>query len=247
MKDRATSPALVNGAQSQGSGRSLLAASLIQAGLRPTTSGTATSALGSDRPSTTSAVSTSSSAAKPAARKGGGGAAGGAAAKGGGATGGKKKKDAEGDFHPLDDDDEPPSPPPYSSSAGKSSAAAAAPVRSAASAEGKQKAKPTALKKGDPGWHDAEDVAECANCGAEFTEAKKRHHCRICGNVFCQSCTSKRLHLKSEAAKTKAKGSKQLAYKGDRVCNACYTKWTKTHPPSMEKEDSAVQLVIHST
>ena len=31
---------------------------------------------------------------------------------------------------------------------------------------------------------------ECYDCGAKFTVIKRKHHCRICGQVFCSLCTS---------------------------------------------------------
>ena len=30
---------------------------------------------------------------------------------------------------------------------------------------------------------------ECASCGVRFTFVERRHHCRDCGKVFCNTCS----------------------------------------------------------
>ena len=36
---------------------------------------------------------------------------------------------------------------------------------------------------------------ECPHCDALFTISKRRHHCRLCGDVFCDPCSSHRVTL----------------------------------------------------
>lgn len=36
---------------------------------------------------------------------------------------------------------------------------------------------------------------ECPHCDALFTLSKRRHHCRLCGDVFCDACSSHRVEL----------------------------------------------------
>jgi hypothetical protein len=36
---------------------------------------------------------------------------------------------------------------------------------------------------------------ECPHCDALFTLSKRRHHCRLCGDVFCDPCSSHRVTL----------------------------------------------------
>ena len=60
-------------------------------------------------------------------------------------------------------------------------------------------------------WIPDEEVAACTHCNAEFTNLRRRHHCRNCGGLFCNNCSSKR--------------AKVLKYGFDsevRVCDRCY-------------------------
>ena len=36
---------------------------------------------------------------------------------------------------------------------------------------------------------------ECPHCDVLFTLSKRRHHCRLCGDVFCDACSSHRVEL----------------------------------------------------
>lgn len=49
-------------------------------------------------------------------------------------------------------------------------------------------------------WVKNSDVLECPVCEDEFTLMRRRHHCRICGGVFCNNCTSHR-HLSTSKKK----------------------------------------------
>ncbi|KAG7522925.1 FYVE, and PH domain-containing 6-like [Solea senegalensis] len=61
-----------------------------------------------------------------------------------------------------------------------------------------------------PIWIPDPRTTMCMICTCEFSIAWRRHHCRACGKVVCQSCSSKKHHL--EYLKN------QLA----RVCDQCY-------------------------
>ena len=38
-------------------------------------------------------------------------------------------------------------------------------------------------------WVPDEDVQNCYNCGSKFFSLfNRKHHCRVCGNIFCKSC-----------------------------------------------------------
>ena len=53
----------------------------------------------------------------------------------------------------------------------------------------------------------------CANCDTQFTYSKRRHHCRLCGDVFCDACSSHRVTLPLEGAEFD---------KPVRVCDTCH-------------------------
>ncbi|CAG8580396.1 802_t:CDS:10 [Dentiscutata erythropus] len=62
-----------------------------------------------------------------------------------------------------------------------------------------------------PVWVDDETVKVCKGCETSFTPLRRKHHCRQCGNIFCQECTSKNIALP------------QLGYlKPERVCSGCF-------------------------
>ena len=43
-----------------------------------------------------------------------------------------------------------------------------------------------------PLWVPNEMIHNCEDCGASFTVLRRRHHCRLCGRVFCDDCTKHR-------------------------------------------------------
>ena len=66
-------------------------------------------------------------------------------------------------------------------------------------------------------WVPDADVSECmaVSCGKRFSTLKRKHHCRLCGNVFCHSC--------SQQKTTRGLGGEIFA-KPERACMECYTK-----------------------
>ena len=37
-------------------------------------------------------------------------------------------------------------------------------------------------------WTDDNSVNSCHNCRNDFTFLNRRHHCRLCGKIFCNIC-----------------------------------------------------------
>ncbi|XP_051786772.1 myotubularin-related protein 4 isoform X1 [Erpetoichthys calabaricus] len=60
-------------------------------------------------------------------------------------------------------------------------------------------------------WVPDHMASHCFSCDSEFWLAKRRHHCRNCGNVFCGSCC----HLKQPIPE-------QQLYDPVLVCNSCF-------------------------
>lgn len=62
----------------------------------------------------------------------------------------------------------------------------------------------------DMKWAEDKDAAQCQQCNQPFSLARRKHHCRNCGGIFCNSCSDYTMPLPSSA-------------KPVRVCDACYT------------------------
>jgi len=60
-------------------------------------------------------------------------------------------------------------------------------------------------------WQPDESATKCANCSKAFSFVARKHHCRNCGVIFCDNCTSHRLRLPD-------KGYKDAV----RVCKPCF-------------------------
>ncbi|CAI5532254.1 unnamed protein product [Closterium sp. Naga37s-1] len=67
-------------------------------------------------------------------------------------------------------------------------------------------------------WMPEEAFKRCTNpaCGKEFTQRRRKHHCRCCGNVYCSKCTGYVLPLNPLSAMIEAGGVKA------KVCELCY-------------------------
>eukprot|EP00899_Mesostigma_viride_P007495 jgi/Mesvir1/16747/Mv15126-RA.1 len=63
-----------------------------------------------------------------------------------------------------------------------------------------------------PVWQPNEDAKECNNCDRPFTLIYRRHHCRSCGRIFCQACSSKKMELPAAFEYTSPQ----------RVCDNCF-------------------------
>ncbi|KAG5501899.1 hypothetical protein JKF63_04169 [Porcisia hertigi] len=75
------------------------------------------------------------------------------------------------------------------------------------------------------------DASECGQCGTAFSFFLRRHHCRLCGDVFCDACTQHRATLPASVTGNGGSGAKSdtvspsaSAVSGQqfRVCDACF-------------------------
>jgi len=62
-------------------------------------------------------------------------------------------------------------------------------------------------------WVDDSKCKACYECEAPFTMLVRRHHCRICGRIFCANCT-----ITSVPA---SKGEAPPGQSWQRICNYC--------------------------
>uniref|UniRef100_A0A158R5H4 FYVE-type domain-containing protein n=1 Tax=Syphacia muris TaxID=451379 RepID=A0A158R5H4_9BILA len=58
-------------------------------------------------------------------------------------------------------------------------------------------------------WQDDSSVTDCKACGVTFSVSRRKHHCRCCGMIFCNTCSDGRIKLPSNP-------------KPVRVCVSCY-------------------------
>ena len=62
-------------------------------------------------------------------------------------------------------------------------------------------------------WMSDSNAKQCYECGEKFTTIRRRHHCRICGQIFCTKCCD-------EEIDTRLLG---LPNRGSvRACNYCH-------------------------
>ena len=52
-------------------------------------------------------------------------------------------------------------------------------------------------------WQPDHTADDCTDCKDKFSFMNRRHHCRMCGQLFCGDCSNRRVH-------------------GKRVCGGCY-------------------------
>jgi hypothetical protein len=75
-------------------------------------------------------------------------------------------------------------------------------------------------------WKLDSEVQKCENavCGAPFSKtwygSTTKHHCRRCGGIFCDRCTSKRIDLR--VALTGPNNATANPVKNARVCDKCF-------------------------
>jgi len=76
-----------------------------------------------------------------------------------------------------------------------------------------------------PFWVPDDQVTECTKCHNPFTVTNRRHHCRACGQVYCNDCSKEKLMLA------------ELGYKEPvRVCDKCYLVRLSQTPNVQDKD-----------
>ena len=60
----------------------------------------------------------------------------------------------------------------------------------------------------------------CYECDSQFTLFNRRHHCRLCGRIFCGKCTENSVPAPSSSQKNSWDEREKI-----RVCNYCYRQW----------------------
>ncbi|KAB1671075.1 hypothetical protein [Gossypium barbadense] len=96
-------------------------------------------------------------------------------------------------------------------------------------------------------WMPDQSCRVCYECDSQFTVFNRRHHCRLCGRVFCANCTANSVPVPPDEPRAGREDSERI-----RVCNYCFKQWeqgiavdnngTKTPSPDLSPSPSAASL-----
>ncbi|CDU26081.1 uncharacterized protein SPSC_06248 [Sporisorium scitamineum] len=98
-----------------------------------------------------------------------------------------------------------------------------------------------------PQWQRDEEARDCLGCGRHFTFFLRKHHCRRCGRIFCDACSSKRAQLRMaeivvDPSLPGMAASEVLA--PTRVCNGCHAELQL--PPQLQNMRAAEAMMAGS-
>ncbi|GAB2292209.1 Protein free1 [Dionaea muscipula] len=89
-------------------------------------------------------------------------------------------------------------------------------------------------------WVPDEAVSKCTACGTDFSAFVRKHHCRYCGDIFCDKCTQGRVSLAAEENAPPVRVCDRcMASVTPRLSNA---KATASKPALQSHEDLAKKL-----
>ncbi|XVF27145.1 hypothetical protein REPUB_Repub14bG0081300 [Reevesia pubescens] len=69
-------------------------------------------------------------------------------------------------------------------------------------------------------WMPDHSCRVCYDCDSQFTLFNRRHHCRLCGRVFCAKCTENSVPASSNDSRIPQEEREKI-----RVCNYCFKQW----------------------
>ncbi|EST04724.2 FYVE zinc finger [Kalmanozyma brasiliensis GHG001] len=98
-----------------------------------------------------------------------------------------------------------------------------------------------------PQWERDEEARDCRGCGRHFTFFLRKHHCRRCGRIFCDACSSRRAQLRMaeivvDPSLPGMAASEMLA--PTRVCNGCHAELQL--PPQLQTMRGAEAMMAVS-
>ncbi|KAL1914122.1 uncharacterized protein VTP21DRAFT_11748 [Calcarisporiella thermophila] len=98
-------------------------------------------------------------------------------------------------------------------------------------------------------WESDQDVIECRVCNRKFNLWIRRHHCRRCGRVVCDKCSSSRAFLKTdEIAYDPSNPPYPLPSSGYyRICDDCYQDKQLTHHSSLSSPEIPTSSTLQRT
>ncbi|CAK9171799.1 unnamed protein product [Ilex paraguariensis] len=83
-------------------------------------------------------------------------------------------------------------------------------------------------------WIPDEAATKCTACGTDFSAFVRKHHCRNCGDIFCDKCTHGRIALTAD------ENAPQV-----RVCDRCMAEVTQRLSNAKEAASRLAGLQSH--
>ncbi|KAF9616143.1 hypothetical protein IFM89_028609, partial [Coptis chinensis] len=90
-------------------------------------------------------------------------------------------------------------------------------------------------------WMPDESCIVCYECDSQFTIFNRRHHCRLCGRIFCAKCTTNSIPIASDESMT-CRGE----WDRIRACNFCFKQWEKEMATIKDGNSMSIQGVSPS-
>eukprot|EP01135_Chromosphaera_perkinsii_P011221 Nk52_evm2s2367 gene=Nk52_evmTU2s2367 len=73
-------------------------------------------------------------------------------------------------------------------------------------------------------WVPDASVTHCPICRTEFGWFTRKHHCRVCGNIYCKDCSSSKVN-------------------GERSCDSCFKEWVACVQRESQAQEEAKEFV----
>lgn len=90
-----------------------------------------------------------------------------------------------------------------------------------------------------PVWVPDEDAVSCKECHLEFRLYRRKHHCRLCGEVVCHACSARNFLIPGEVVEED---------RMERACDDCFCKrWGNMDADDDDEEEAVAELVRSRT
>ncbi|KAI8379567.1 FYVE zinc finger-domain-containing protein [Radiomyces spectabilis] len=100
-------------------------------------------------------------------------------------------------------------------------------------------------------WESDRQASECRRCGRRFNFLVRRHHCRRCGQIVCDKCSSHRVRLPADEIVEDPMVSTAhytiIAMQPQRVCDACIRLPLKADPDTRSSHPLNIRNAMKRT
>lgn len=81
---------------------------------------------------------------------------------------------------------------------------------------------PGGSSKTNASWTPDKLISKCVGCNKEFSITRRKHHCRNCGQIFCNNCSERVVQLPNANGNSGSGHNKPV-----RVCDICWVQLTE--------------------